>query len=135
MLAAFGQCRAFHDLSGPIGLEKYETEFTNVVRHVNTRRYILELISAKVIFCSRSPLTFRKARDSDFLGSPLRKTILGSLADREIDIGRIVHVNASKYILRDGDHRLGRLQERQGQEHWKGEAIIILCYRTDIDMP
>jgi hypothetical protein len=81
-------------------------------------------------------VTFRKARDSDFLGSPLRKTILGSLADREIDIGRIVEgVNASQYILRDGDHRLGRLQEGQGQKHWKGEAFIILCYRTDIDMP
>lgn len=108
-----------------------------MVRHVNTRRYILELTSAKVIFCSRSPLTFRKARDSDYLGSPLRKEILGSLADREIDIGRIVDdVDASKYILMDGDHRLGRLQEGQGLEHWKGEVLScgigqILTCRSD----
>ena len=97
----------------------------------------MELTSVKVIFCSRSPLTFRKARDSDYLGSPLRKSILGSLADREIDIGRIVNnVDAGKYILRDGDHRLGKLQEGQGQEHWKGEVLScvigqILTCRSD----
>ncbi|KAF8351198.1 spermidine synthase [Amanita rubescens] len=103
LLKAFGQCRAFHESVGSI--DKYETEFANMV-----------------IFCSRSrsPLTFRKARDSDYLGSPLRRHVLGSLADREIDIGRIVdEAGESKYILRDGDHRLGKLQEAQGQEHWK----------------
>lgn len=97
----------------------------------------MELISPKVIFCSRSPLTFRKALDSDYRGSPLRKHILGSLADREIDVGRIVDdVDASQYILRDGDHRLGRLQEAQGQQHWKGEVLScvigqILTCRSD----
>ncbi len=51
--------------------------------------------------------------------------MLSSLADREIDIGRIVdEADESKNILRDGDHRLGKLQEAQGQEHWKGEGLF-----------
>jgi hypothetical protein len=35
----------------------------------------------------------------------------------------------SKYILRDGDHRLGKLQEAQGQEHWKGECLSLVIGR------
>jgi hypothetical protein len=51
--------------------------------------------------------------------------VFGSLAEREIDIGRIVDgADESKDILRDGDDRLGKLQEAQGQEHWKGEGLL-----------
>lgn len=51
--------------------------------------------------------------------------MFGSLAEREIDIGKIVDgADESKDILRDGDDRLGKLQEAQGQEHWKGEGLL-----------
>ncbi|KAK2466436.1 hypothetical protein APHAL10511_002078 [Amanita phalloides] len=106
LLKVFGQCRAFHDRteSNELTRERYETHSTNMI-----------------IFCtrSRSPLTFRTAQDSDYLGSSLRRRVLASLADREVDIGSILDGDGDRYILRDGDGRLTRQQEGQGHYHWK----------------
>ncbi|KAF8631168.1 hypothetical protein AX15_002507 [Amanita polypyramis BW_CC] len=106
LLKAFGQCRAFHDLMGPNeATEKRDTSFANMV-----------------IFCSGSvsPLTFRESRKSDYLGSPLRRYILTSLEDRRIDIGEILEAEGdSKSILTDQHNPLGRLQDREGHEHWR----------------
>jgi len=101
---SFSQCRAFHDLFDPLPDEKYDTEFINMV-----------------LFCtaSPSPLTFRMARRSDWLGSPLRRHILQSMEAREIDLGTIRDTRGdSRYILTDKHNPLGALQEKQGNHHW-----------------
>ncbi|KIY51928.1 spermine/spermidine synthase [Fistulina hepatica ATCC 64428] len=106
LTAMFGQCRAFHDQMRRIPPQDYTTEFINLV-----------------FFCTSSsePLTFRKASKADFLGSPLRKYMLESLADREIDLSvlRATPEEDAKWVLKDGNNPLGELQRAQGAHHWK----------------
>ncbi|KAG6821524.1 hypothetical protein H0H93_000033 [Arthromyces matolae] len=110
---SFVSCRAFHDLYGPMSEEQYATEFINIM--------------FKVFFCtaSKSPLTFRDSKNSDWLGSPLRRHVLSSLAQRELDLDLIRdpqnQEENSKYILTDAHNPLGKLQDAQGLHHWKRE--------------
>ncbi|KAF8639772.1 hypothetical protein AX17_001032 [Amanita inopinata Kibby_2008] len=106
LINVFGQCRAFHDQSDANDLpaERYESSFVNIV-----------------IFCTRSAsaLTFRKARKSDYLGSPLRRQVLTTLYDREVNITSVLEgTDSSRYILTDKHNPLGKLQEAQGHHHW-----------------
>ncbi|KDR83895.1 hypothetical protein GALMADRAFT_236367 [Galerina marginata CBS 339.88] len=103
---SFGQCRAFHDLFDTLPEEKYDTEFINMV-----------------LFCTKSssPLTFRKPRRSDWLGSPLRRHVLQSLESREVNLSaiRVTSEDAARYILTDQHNPLGALQEKQRNHHWQ----------------
>ncbi|RDB19898.1 hypothetical protein Hypma_012759 [Hypsizygus marmoreus] len=105
---SFGQCRAFHDLFGDLTDDKYDTDFINIV-----------------LFCTSSkvPLTFRRPRRSDYLGSPLRRHVLDSFLSREINLDLIRNPaneeENSKYILTDAHNPLGKFQEEQGAHHWK----------------
>ncbi|PFH52610.1 hypothetical protein AMATHDRAFT_139709 [Amanita thiersii Skay4041] len=106
LLAAFTQCRAFHDLTDANGLspDAYHTSFINIV-----------------IFCTNSnkPLMFRKSRKSDYLGSPLRRHVLAALESREVNLSSILDADDSqRYVITDKRNPLGRLQEAQGHHHW-----------------
>ncbi|PPQ63423.1 hypothetical protein CVT24_004933 [Panaeolus cyanescens] len=108
---AFGQCRAFHDMFDEFPEEKYATEFINMV-----------------IFCSQSPapLTFRNSKRSDWLGSPLRRHVLQSLNDREVNLSLIRETPGDeRYIITDNNNPLGPLQEQQGAHHWEGESSLL----------
>lgn len=105
LMEFFGQCRAFHDYSKDLTVDMYQTTFVNMA-----------------IFCTRSlqPLTFREARKPDYLGSPLRKHILGSLGEHEVNISDILEAGdaSGRYVLSDKHNPLGKLQEAQGYHHW-----------------
>lgn len=126
----FAQCRAFHDLFDDLTQEKYATEFINIV---STRTAPLEhttLIESmlQVIFCTNSPapLMFRDSRKTDWLGSPLRRHVLQSLGNREVNLDWIRTVRADdRYILTDANNTLGALQSAQGTHHWSGKSFII----------
>ncbi|TFK71758.1 spermidine synthase [Pluteus cervinus] len=104
LLKSFGHCRAFHDLLDKMSPEQYESDFINIA-----------------VFCAQTPLSFRTARTSDFLGSPLRRHVLESLSRRELDL-EVIRSSADKaeeqYILTDARNPLGKLQEEQGHHHW-----------------
>jgi len=73
-----------------------------------------------VLFCSPSKtrLTFRQPRNSDYLGSYLRRHVLSSLDSREIDLN-VIRSDSPDQILNDGDNKLGPLQAQQGGHHWE----------------
>ncbi|KAJ7811131.1 spermidine synthase [Mycena olivaceomarginata] len=100
---AFGNCRAFHDSQGGIKEEEYETELINLV-----------------FFCSphRNPLTFRKARRSDYLDSYLREHVLSALPKREVALDLLTGQLEDAFILTDTHNPLGKLQDAQGHHHW-----------------
>ncbi|TFY78516.1 hypothetical protein EWM64_g5497 [Hericium alpestre] len=103
---AFGQCRAFHDGEG-LTPEKLSTEFINMV-----------------FFCSPStkPLTFRTPKESDYLGSHLRAHVFDTLAEREVDVklirGELDVEDEEKWLLTDGNNKLGAWQKEGALEHW-----------------
>ncbi|GLB34029.1 putative spermine spermidine synthase [Lyophyllum shimeji] len=105
---SFAQCRAFHDLFAEMTDAQYDVDFVNVV-----------------FFCtpSKAPLTFRRSRRSDWLGSPLRRHVLNSLATREVKLDLIRDPSDdegnSKYILTDDHNPLGRFQDEQSLHHWR----------------
>ncbi|KAL1738465.1 S-adenosyl-L-methionine-dependent methyltransferase, partial [Schizophyllum fasciatum] len=112
LLSQFKQCRAFHDSERTLTRDMYRTEFLNMV-----------------FFCTSSdaPLTFRKPNDSDFLGSYLRRHILFTLKDREVNLD-LLKGNAEeqkKYILTDAHNPLGKLQEEQGAHHWEVMRMVM----------
>jgi len=104
---SFGQCRAFHDL--PQGAPK-ESDFINMV-----------------FFCTRSsyPLTFRPARDKDYLNSYLRRHMLSSLSKREVNFARIWaqkmldEKDRDNFILTDSHNPLDEWQKSEALHHWK----------------
>ncbi|KAJ7752763.1 spermidine synthase [Mycena maculata] len=100
---SFGNCRAFHDSQGIIPEADYSTEFINLV-----------------FFCSlhSSPLTFRKARRSDYLDSYLREYVLGTLLAREVAFELLTGELDDRFILTDAHNPLGKLQDGQGHHHW-----------------
>jgi hypothetical protein len=110
LLQAFGQCRAFHDLVEPISREQLHFHFVNIV-----------------FFCSPSstPLTFRPAIEEDYLHSYLRRHILSSLVQREINHTQIGDssiwsaTTEEKFILTDAHNTLNTWQEREALDHWK----------------
>ncbi|KAJ7682521.1 spermidine synthase [Mycena polygramma] len=99
--ARLGNCRVFHDSQGSLKEEEYETELINMV-----------------FFCSPHPLTFRKARRSDYLDSYLREHILSALPDREVALELLTGELDDKFILTDAHNPLGKLQDAQGHHHW-----------------
>ncbi|KAF5333504.1 hypothetical protein D9611_002580 [Ephemerocybe angulata] len=103
LLDAFGQCRGFHDMFNEFSRDKYKTEFINMV-----------------LICtpSSAPLTFRKGRASDYLGSYLRQHVLSSLESREIDLN-IIRDDTGAHVLTDTNNPLGPLQDKQGGHHWE----------------
>ncbi|KAF8646374.1 hypothetical protein AX16_007240 [Volvariella volvacea WC 439] len=114
LMRSFRQCRAFHDLIDELTPEKYETEFINMV-----------------IFCTQSeePLSFRKTRTSDWLGSPLRRHVLQSLPEREVDLSELElpDEGRERFILTDARNHLGKLQGEQGRHHWSVVFQNRLC--------
>lgn len=76
-----------------------------------------------MLFCtpSTTPLTFRKARFSDYLGSPLRRHVLSDLTKREVNLDLLRATkpeDKDAFILTDAHNPLGKLQELQGPHHW-----------------
>ncbi|KAF9450143.1 spermidine synthase [Macrolepiota fuliginosa MF-IS2] len=103
---SFKQCRAFHDWMQPLEDDQYNTEFINMV-----------------LFCtnSKAPLTFRKPKRSDYLGSHLRKHMFQGLAMREVNLDAVRVQDpeeVKRYILTDDVNPLGKLQKSQGLHHW-----------------
>ncbi|KAG6842028.1 hypothetical protein C0991_003554 [Blastosporella zonata] len=105
---SFVSCHAFHDMFSLIRDDQYDTEFINIVFFCTT---------------SESPLTFRESTKADWLGSPLRRHVMGSLGQRELHLDFIRHPSNeeenSKYVLTDAHNPLGKLQDAQGLHHWK----------------
>ncbi|KAJ7597289.1 spermidine synthase [Mycena floridula] len=101
---SIGSCRAFHDLMGELSVEKYATEFINIV-----------------FFCaiSGNRPTFRDSNPSDWLGSPLRRHILNDLPGREVDLDVVRADNTNEQLLTDALNPLNQMQEEQGGYHWK----------------
>ncbi|KAG2369666.1 hypothetical protein BDR07DRAFT_1447516 [Suillus spraguei] len=116
LLRAFVQCRAFHDRIEPISQEEFHTHFVNIV-----------------FFCSPSPapLIFRPAVEEDYLHSYLRRHILSSLDEREINHAQIRDnsiwsaATEEKFVLTDAHNALNTWQEEEALEHWKLMREII----------
>ena len=78
-----------------------------------------------MFFCTPSsdPLEFRKAKNSDFLGSHLRRHVLSGLPDRESDISAIgqdlPEEKRERLILKDAMNPLGEWQQKEAVHHWK----------------
>jgi len=80
----------------------------------------------QVFFCTSStnPLTFRRARVPDYLGSPLRRHVLSTLPDREINLETVKasvtkdNKDQDSFILTERRNPLGELQEAEGHHHW-----------------
>ncbi|KII94950.1 hypothetical protein PLICRDRAFT_197034 [Plicaturopsis crispa FD-325 SS-3] len=101
----FPQCRAFHDSFEQMTEEKLRTEFINMV-----------------FFCTRSPnpLTFRPARQGDYLNSYLREHVLSSLPQREVDLSQILgEKDPQQWVLTDSLNSLGEWQKAEAFHHWK----------------
>ncbi|KIM27045.1 hypothetical protein M408DRAFT_172974 [Serendipita vermifera MAFF 305830] len=109
-------CRVFHDSIGDNGQagEIKKDEFLNMV-----------------FFCQKnngeetpSQVNFRKPRESDYLRSRLRKTILSTVLDREVPEDAITGLSGDspmggkEWILTDGHNRLGDWQHDTAVEHW-----------------
>jgi hypothetical protein len=86
----------------------------------------------QVFFCTLSevPLTFRRARRQDYLGSPLRRHVLDTLSQREIRLDLVRTASNSgdknKYILTDEHNPLGKLQDEQSLHHWSCELFQLV---------
>ncbi|KAH7887557.1 hypothetical protein F5I97DRAFT_1861277 [Phlebopus sp. FC_14] len=112
LLAAFGQCRTFHDLLEPANIPDYQlyASFLNMV-----------------VFCSTSlsPLSFRPSVDTDYLHSYLRHRILSSLDQREISLSHVSDMmgwseeRKETFVLTDTNNRLDQWQQEEALKHWK----------------
>ncbi|KAI0638350.1 hypothetical protein C8Q77DRAFT_1090690 [Trametes polyzona] len=104
--ATFPQCRAFYDSLQQS--HNVTSEFLNWV-----------------FFCTLSsePLEFHKPKESDFLGSYLRRHVLTQLPEREADLSEVIDsIPADKrerYLLKDGANPLGDWQQKEAIGHWK----------------
>ena len=76
---------------------------------------------------SSTPPTFRSASKEDYLGSHLRRHVLGAFARREVQASRILGLDEEpqlpmdreeRWILRDGANRLAEWQQADAIEHW-----------------
>ncbi|TFL05909.1 S-adenosyl-L-methionine-dependent methyltransferase [Pterulicium gracile] len=103
----FGTCRAFHDMFEELKEPAYATEFINIV-----------------FFCSPSGsrIHFRSSRLADYLNSPLRQHVLGTLFDREVNLNLIKkdlsEEEAGKLILTKENNPLNRWQAAEALHHW-----------------
>lgn len=120
----FGPCRAFYD--GSELQENAADVFHNWVSpQVNSFLPLVDKPLLQVLFCSTSssPLTFRDAVASDYLGSTQRQSILSTLAQREVDLVPIRESISEKdlplFNLTDGKNALGRWQAEEAVGHWK----------------
>ncbi|KAG9317383.1 S-adenosyl-L-methionine-dependent methyltransferase [Chiua virens] len=106
----FGQCRIFHDLPGPIPEDQPYDDFLNMV-----------------FFCSPTSrsLTFRPARDADYLHSHLRRNLLSSLDRREVSISQLQggrlwsKETEDEFVLTDMNNTLNTWQSEEAVMHWK----------------
>ncbi|RXW21959.1 hypothetical protein EST38_g3914 [Candolleomyces aberdarensis] len=132
LLDSFGQCRGFHDVFGDLPKEKYDTEFINIASTLIRSVPCTSNIIIQIFFCtpSSTPLTFRKSRTSDYLGSYLRRHVLSSLDTREVDLS-IVRDHAGGHILTDTNNPLGPLQEKQGGHHWEVMREVLPDYHWE----
>ncbi|KAF7301919.1 Spermidine synthase [Mycena indigotica] len=116
LLKSFGNCRAFHDAQHQITEAQRTTELVNIV-----------------FFCTphSSPLTFRKARKSDYLNSYLREFILSDLPKREVDFELLTGQLDDEFIIRDDHNLLGELQNNLGHHHWQCALPFFSCSSVD----
>ncbi|KAG9100515.1 hypothetical protein FRC06_004062 [Ceratobasidium sp. 370] len=119
LLEVFTTCRVFHDkIVPPPGQEAPAGEHDDFLN--------------AVYFCTSAPtLAFREPVESDLLESPVRDHILSTMDRREVSLADI-RGNASepvgksvpgvegerRWVLVDGDGRLGDWQQETGLEHW-----------------
>ncbi|QRW25411.1 spermine/spermidine synthase [Rhizoctonia solani] len=120
LLSVFDSCRVFHDkVVYEPGKEPESGEHDDFLN--------------MVYFCNNAPaLKFRDPVEKDFLGSFLRQHILTTMDRREVTFDHI-RGNATapvgkplpnvegeaRWVLKDGDQRLGEWQKATGLEHWK----------------
>ncbi|KAI0750969.1 S-adenosyl-L-methionine-dependent methyltransferase [Daedaleopsis nitida] len=104
--SVFPQCRALYDsLESP---DNIDDEFVNWV-----------------FFCTPSsePFKFRKAITSEYLGSHLRRHVLSSIGEREVDISTVgadlEDDKKERYILKDMANPLSEWQNKEAIGHWK----------------
>jgi hypothetical protein len=91
------------------------------------------------LFCTASKqdaLRLRRATEADYLNSHLRRLVLSTLAEREIDLGSIIgnassapHEHGpSRWVLTDERNPLGEWQELGALEHWKGAFAFFFFF-------
>lgn len=79
----------------------------------------------QVFFCSPSsePIKFREPRETEFLGSPLRRHMLSSFHRHEVGINKITESipedKVSKYTLTYANNPLSLWQKQDAVNHWK----------------
>jgi hypothetical protein len=63
---------------------------------------------------------FRKAEETDFLGSPMRKAVLSGFEANEISLTTLVEMGNEHLVIRDGagERRLQKWQTDSAIEHW-----------------
>ena len=99
-----------------------------------------------MFFCtpSESPLRFRRAKIEEYLGSPTREIILGSIPEREVPLESVLGkdlFNAilgnetdreawekvkKTWLITDANNMLGQWQESSAVEHWKSKHFLHL---------
>ncbi|QRV84071.1 spermine/spermidine synthase [Ceratobasidium sp. AG-Ba] len=119
LLDVFPTCRVFHDkIVPPPGQEAPTDEHDDFLN--------------MVFFCTSAPaLTFRPPAESDMLESPLREHILSTMSQREVSFAEIRGNSTEpagkplpgvegerRWVLTDGDGRLGEWQQGTALEHW-----------------
>ncbi|KAF8342640.1 S-adenosyl-L-methionine-dependent methyltransferase [Cantharellus anzutake] len=111
LLAAFGECKVYHDSDTSRKLEDLKVGFINLV-----------------IICTLAPapLTFRSPVVEDYLGSNSRRRLFNSWHSRELPLPMAFgpirpgsNYSESTLVLRDATNRLGEWQELSAIEYWK----------------
>jgi hypothetical protein len=76
-------------------------------------------------------LTFRAAEYSDYLNSYLRQHVLSSFTKHEIDPALIrgstvapIAEEEAHWILTDENNALGKWQDEEAMDHWKGRCYV-----------
>jgi hypothetical protein len=117
-------CRVFHDLVRQPGEEEDNSQGLKEDQFLNM-----------VYFCQQDDgkrgggqqVRFRKAKDSDYLRSWLRRLVLSSIMEREVTQTRITGLPAEDaklgkaWVLTDNNNRLDDWQQSSAIEHWGGE--------------
>ena len=134
LLAAFGECRVYHDSDPSRSLEKLKEDFVNMVRTWIVKNTRAQICDPQIIICSPAPppLTFRPPVSNDYLGNKLRQHLFSSWHSREIPLRTALgsaylelDFVQSTLLLRDVSNKLGEWQEQSAREHWTCTATTL----------